>query len=322
MKRGFVMLGLLLWAATEIVLAQSYPSRPVRVIAAQSAGSSLDTIARIVMTKVSDLFGQQFVIDNRGGAGGTIGLEIAAHATPDGYTIAVGASSSMIISRFTYKSLPFDVLKDFDPVSNLVNADAVLVVNPALPVKSVKEFIALAKAQPGKLNMSSAGIGSSSQLAGVMFTTMAGIQSVHVPYKGGGPMAAAVVGGEAQWCVAPAAALVGHIKSGRLRGLAISSKQRSPLLPDLPTVDEAGVPGYEYNSWNGVFVPRGTPRPVVKVLHATLQKALADPEVKRLYANQGLQPMGSESPEAFGKFFRADFDRIAKLVQLAGIKPE
>jgi tripartite-type tricarboxylate transporter receptor subunit TctC len=322
MKRCCVVLGLLLCLAAEAGLAQSYPSRPVRVIAAQSAGSSLDTIARIVMAKVSELLGQQFVIDNRGGAGGTIGIELAARATPDGQTLLVGASSSMIISRFTYRSLAFDVLKDFDPVSNLVNADAVLVANPALPVTNVKELIALAKAQPDKLNMSSAGVGSSSHLAGVMFTTMAGIKTVHVPYKGGGPMAAAVVGGEAQWCVAPAAALVGHIKAGRLRGLAISSRQRSPLLPDLPTVDEAGVPGYEYNSWNGVFVPRGTPRSIVKTLHAIVQKALADADVKRLYANQGLQPMGSASPEEFGKFFRADFDRIAKLIQVAGIKPE
>jgi tripartite-type tricarboxylate transporter receptor subunit TctC len=155
-----------------------------------------------------------------------------------------------------------------------------------------------------------------------MFTTLAGINSVHVPYKGGGPMAAAVVGGEAQWCIAPAAALVGHIKSGRLRGIAISSKQRSALLPDLPTVDEAGVPGYEYASWNGVFVPKGTSRAIILKLHANIQKALADPDVVKAYAAQGLTPAGSESPEAFGKFFRGDFDRIAKLVQVAGIKPE
>src|SRR5215210_4467418 len=302
--------------------SQSYPTRPIRVIAAQSAGSSLDTLVRIVTPKISELIGQQLVIDNRGGAGGTVGIEMAARAIPDGYTALVGASSSMIVSRFSYKSLPFDVLKDFDAVSNIVNADAVLVTHPSVPAKTVKELVALAKAQPGKLNMSSAGVGSSSHLAGVMFTTLAGINSVHVPYKGGGPMAAAVVAGEAQWCIAPAAALVGHIKSGRVRALAISSKQRLALLPDLPTVDEAGVTGYEYGSWNGVFVPRGTPRAIITKLHANIQKALADPEVVKAYAAQGLTPSGSESPEAFARYFRGDFERIAKLVQIAGIKPE
>ncbi|MEN3353792.1 MAG: hypothetical protein V7640_1950 [Betaproteobacteria bacterium] len=302
--------------------SRSYPTRPIRVIAAQSAGSSLDTLVRIVSPKMSEVLAQQLVIDNRGGAGGTIGIELVARAAADGYTTLVGASSSMIVSRFSYKSLPFDVLKDFDAVSNLVNADAVLVTHPSVPAKTVKELVALAKAQPGKLNMSSAGVGSSSHLAGVMFATLAGISTVHVPYKGGGPMAAAVVANESQWCIAPAAALVGHIKSGRLRALGISSKQRSALLPELPTVDEAGVPGYEYNSWNGFFVPRGTPRSIVNKLHASIQTALADPDVVKAFAAQGLTPSGSESPEAFAKYFRGDFERIAKLVQIAGIKPE
>jgi tripartite-type tricarboxylate transporter receptor subunit TctC len=327
MKCGFFVLAVVTTCSASAAVAaqpqsQSYPTRPIRVIAAQSAGSSLDTLLRIVTPKISELIGQQLVIDNRGGAGGTVGIELAARAIPDGYTALVGASSSMIVSRFSYKSLPFDVLKDFDAVSNIVNADAVLVTHPSVPAKTVKELIALAKAQPGKLNMSSAGVGSSSHLAGVMFTMLAGINSVHVPYKGGGPMAAAVVGNESQWCIAPAAALVGHIKSGRLRALAISSKQRSALLPELPTIDEAGVPGYEYNSWNGFFVPRGTPRAMVNKLHATIQQALADPDVVRAYAAQGLTPSGSESPEAFAKYFRGDFERVARLVQLAGIKPE
>ncbi|HEX2827308.1 MAG TPA: tripartite tricarboxylate transporter substrate binding protein [Burkholderiales bacterium] len=302
--------------------ADSYPARPIRAIAAQSAGSSLDTITRIVTPKLSEILGQQVVIDNRGGAGGTIGVELAARAAPDGYTALVGASSSMIVSRYSYKRLPFDVLKDFDAVSNLVNADAVLVIHPSVAARSVKELVALARAQPGKLNMSSAGVGSSSHLAGTMFNTLAGIDTVHVPYKGGGPMAAAVVAGEAQWCIAPAAALVGHIKAGRVRALAISSKQRSKLLPDLPTVDEAGVAGYEYGSWNGVFVPRGVPRAVIDKLHANIQRALADADVVKAYAAQGLAPSGSDSPEAFARYFRGDFDRITKLVQVAGIKPE
>ena len=302
--------------------AQTYPERPIRVIAAQSAGSSLDTIARIVTPKLSEALGQQLVIDNRGGAGGIIGVELAARAAPDGYTVLIGAPSSMILSRFAYTKLAFDSAKDFDPVSLIVNAESVMVVHPSLPARSVKEFIAFAKARPQGLNMASAGVGASSHLAGIMFVSLSGIETVHVPYKGGGPMAAAVVAGEAQWAISPAAALMGHIKAARMRALAISSASRSPLMPELPTIAEAGVPGYEYTSWNGIFVPKGTPRPIVAKLHATTQKALAEPEVKQHYANQGLAPLGSASPEEFGRFFQADFARMAKLVKIAGIKPE
>ncbi|MCC7483478.1 MAG: tripartite tricarboxylate transporter substrate binding protein [Burkholderiales bacterium] len=309
-------------AAFAAAPGEGYPARPVRVITAQSAGSSLDTIARIVMNQISEASGQQFVIDNRGGAGGTIGLEIAARATPDGYTITAGASSSMIVSTFTYRKLGFDTLKDFAPISQFVNTDAVLIVNPGVPAKTVKELVALAKARPGKLNMASAGVGSSSHLSGAMFSTLAGIDTVHVPYKGGGPMAASLVAGESQWGVGPSGAFMGHVKAGRLRMVAIGSKQRSPLFPDLPTIDEAGVPGYEYSSWNGVFAPRGTPRPIIMRLHALIQAALADREVARLYAAQGVVPRGSKSPEEFGAAIKADYARIAKLVKVAGIKPE
>jgi tripartite-type tricarboxylate transporter receptor subunit TctC len=317
-----LFLALLAIIALADVACAQYPSRPVRVLAAQSAGSSLDTIVRIAMPKTSEYLGQQLVIDNRGGAGGTIAVELAARAAPDGYTVLVGASSSMIVSRFTYKSLAFDVLRDFDAVTNLVNADAVVVAHPAVPARTLGDLLALAKAQPGKLNMASAGIGSSSHLAGTLLVTMAGVNTVHVPYKGGGPMAAAVIAGESAFSVSPAAAVVSHIKAGRLRGLAITSRKRSALMADLPTVDEAGVAGYEYVSWNGVFVPKGTPHAVVARLHGSVQKALADTEVIRLYNAQGLHPSGSDSPGEFAKFFRADFDRNAKLVQIAGVRPE
>ena len=287
MARNIAGISLLALLVGGTALAQPYPNRPVRLVAAQSAGSSLDTIVRIVTPGLSERLGQQIVIDNRGGAGGIIGIELAARANADGYTLLVGAPSSMILSRFTYSKLAFDTTKDFDPVSLIVNAESVMVVHPALAVKSVKEFIALARAKPRSLNMGSAGIGASSHLAGIMFVNLAGIETVHVPYKGGGPMAAAVVAGEAQWAISPAAALMGNIKAGRLRALAISSAQRSPLLPDLPTIAESGVPGYEYTSWNGIFVPRGTPRAIVEKLHATTQKVLAEPDVKQHFANQG-----------------------------------
>lgn len=323
MFRGPAVIALLaVFGSVELAHAQSYPVRPVRLIAAQSAGSSLDTLLRIATPKMSELLGQQIVIDNRGGAGGTIGVELASRAEPDGYTLLLGASSSMIVSRFSYRSLAFDALKDFDAVSNLVNVDAVLVANPNVPVKSLQELVALAKAHPGKLNMASAGVGSSSHLAGTLFVTLANIKTVHVPYKGGGPMAAAVIAGEASFSISPAAAVMGHVKAGRLRGLAISSRERSPLLPDMPTIDESGVAGYEYVSWNGLFAPRKTPRPVVDTLFAAVRKALADADVIRLYAAQAVRPSPSQSPEEFWKFFVTDFERNEKLVKIAGVKPE
>ena len=300
----------------------TYPQRPIRMIAAQSAGSSLDTLLRIFAAKMSESLGQQIVIDNRGGAGGTIGVELAARAPADGYTLLAGASSSMIVSSFTYKKLPFDTLKDFAPISLFANVEAVFVVNPGLPVKSVSEFLAYARAQPGKLNMGSAGVGSSSHLAGLLFVSFTGINTTHVPYKGGGPMAAAVVGNEAQWAISPAAALVGQIRAGRLRAVAISSKQRSAILPELPTIAEAGVPGYEYGSWNGVLAPTGTPRGIINRVHGVMQKVAAMPEVKEQFAAQGLAPTSSASPEEMANMMRADFATIGKVVKAAGIKPE
>jgi tripartite-type tricarboxylate transporter receptor subunit TctC len=321
MKHRLILAGLLTAIAAPAAIAAAYPERPIRVLVAQSAGSSLDTISRIVTTRISEQLGQQLVIDNRGGAAGTIALEIGSRAVPDGYTMIVGASSSMIVSRFTYKKLSFDAFKDFEAISLIANADGVMTVHPSVQAKTVKDLIALARSQPGKLNMSSAGLGSSSHLSGVMFTNLAGINTVHIPYKGGGPMAAAVVAGESHWLIAPAASVMGHVKAGRMRALAITSKARSPLLPELPTIGET-VPGYEFNSWNGFFAPKGTPRPMIKTWYATIQKALASPEVKTQYANQGMVPTGSASPEDFDRFFRADYDRLAKLVKIAGIKPE
>jgi tripartite-type tricarboxylate transporter receptor subunit TctC len=317
-----LVIPVLLLSVAGVAGAQNYPDRPIRVLTAQSAGSSLDTIARIVTNKLSDMFGQQLVVDNRGGAAGTIALEIGARAVPDGYTMIVGASSSMIVSRFTYKKLAFDAFKDFEPVSLIVNADGLMVVHPSVKAKTVQDLVALAKAQPGKLNMASAGIGSSSHLSGLMFVSLSGINTVHVPYKGGGPMAASVVAGESQWAIAPAAALMGHVKAGRVRALGITSKARSPLLPELPTIAESGVPGYEFNSWNGFFAPKGMSRSLIKTWHTSIQKALVAPDVKTQYGNQGLVPAGSGSPEEFDKFFRADNERLSKLVKLAGIKPE
>ncbi len=315
-----------LWAVAPCTHAQpaggAYPERPIRMIAAQSAGSSLDTILRIFAQKMTDVLGQQIVVDNRGGAGGTIGVELAARSPADGYTLLAGASSSMIVSSYTYKKLPFDTLKDFAPISLFANVEAVFVVNPSLPIKGVKDFLALAKAQPGKLHMGSAGVGSSSHLAGLLFVSFIGINSTHVPYKGGGPMAAAIVANELQWAISPAAALVGLIRAGRLRAIAISSGKRSSILPELPTVAEAGVPGYDFGSWNGVLAPAGTPRAIINQVHGVMRKVAAMPDVKDQFASQGLAPTASISPEEFAKMIRDDYATIGKVVKAAGIKPE
>jgi len=302
--------------------AENYPARPIRLITPQSAGASMDILVRILTPKLTEFLGQPVVVDNRGGAGGVIGVETAARAAPDGYTLVMGAPATMLIARFTNRNLPYDPLKDFEAVSLIVNADAVMVVYPGLAAKTVQEFIALAKAQPGKLNMASAGVGSSSHLAGVLFTSLTGIDSVHVPYKGGGPVAAALIAGETHWTIVPAAAVAAQVRAGRLRALGVSTAKRSPLMPELPTIAEAGVPGFEYNAWNGAFAPKGTSRAIIRTVHAAVQKALADNDVKRQYAEQGLPTQGSDSPEQFAAFLRADYERIARLVKIAGIKPE
>jgi tripartite-type tricarboxylate transporter receptor subunit TctC len=276
----------------------------------------------MITPKMTELLGQQFVIDNRGGAGGMIGAQMGARAVPDGYTLIFGGASSMIITTFSYKQVGFDPVKDYQAVSLVVEQEALLVVSPNLPVKSVKELIALAKAQPGKLNMASAGIGSSGHLGGIMFTSMAGIDCAHVAYKGGGPMGFAVMGGEAQWAMALTATIMGHVKGGRLKAIAISSRQRSPLAPEYPTIDESGVPGYEFTTWNGFFFPKGTPQRYVTIVFDAIEKALASPQVKELYTIQGLVPLGSASPEEFASYVRTDFERVGKLVKIAGITPE
>jgi len=302
-------------------LAQSYPLKPVRLIHGFAAGSAIDVFSRPLAQKLTETLSQQVVVDGRPGATGMIANELVAKSPPDGYTLLAAPGSAMAATPHLYK-VPYDPLRDFSPLSLIVNAEAVMVVYPGLSARTVQEFIALAKAQPGKLNMASAGVGSSSHLAGVLFTTLAGIDTVHVPYKGGGPVAASLISGESQWTIVPAGAVVTHVRAGRLRALAVSTAKRSPVLPELPTLQEAGVRGYEYNAWNGVFAPHATPRNVVDVTHAALQKVLADADVKRQFANQGLQPLGSATPEEFGAFVRADYERIARVVKVAGIKPE
>ncbi len=322
MHQGIFAVTAALLSAQSAVLAQSYPTKPIRVIVTQTSGSNMDVTARLVTPKMAELLGQQIVIDNRGGAGGLLGAQIGARAVSDGYTLVFGGASSMINTSFTYKDVGFDAVRDFEPISQVSQQETILSVTPNLPVKTVRDLIALTKAKPNSLNMASAGIGSSSHLAGILFNSMAGLESTHVAYKGGGPMGIAIIAGEAQWCFGLAAAFAGHYKAGRMRAIAVTTKKRAPLMPDVPTVDESGVPGYEYTTWNAFFAPAGVPRAYITRLHATIQKALAEKDVYDAYLAQGTVPVGSATPAEFSKYFRADFERVGKLIKMAGIKPE
>ncbi|HSN40902.1 MAG TPA: tripartite tricarboxylate transporter substrate binding protein [Burkholderiales bacterium] len=300
-----------------IVFAQAYPSKPVRVVIVFPPGGSNDVVGRIVFQKMSDIMGQQFVIDNRGGAAGTIGSEIVAHSPPDGYTVMV-QSTTHVANAHLYKKLPYDVLKDFTGVTTLARQVGMLVVHPSLPVKSGREFIALAKKRPGEIVYGSAGNGSFVHLTMALMAEMAGIKMIHVPYKGGGPAGTAIVAGETQAMLATIGSLFPHIKSGRVRPLGVSSDKRTAQFPEVPAIAEF-VPGYEFTAWVGCFVPAGTPKPVIDALNAALGKVLADPDVKAKLTAQTLDPMHM-TPEQFAERLKSDYDKYAKVVKLSGAR--
>ena len=304
-------------AAGEI----DYPNRPIRMILPQSPGSTTDTLGRIVFTRVADRLGRQIVVDNRAGAGGTMGMEISARATPDGYTLTAVAASMLAITPHIYRKLAYDPQRDFIPVGIYVLAQTALCVNAALPVKTVRDLIELSKAKPGGLNMASAGIGSTSHLGGLMFATLAGIEANHVPYKGGGPSVASVAQGESQWTIPPLSAGMPQVRAGRMRCIATGGEKRSSVTPELPTIAESGVPGFRFYGWNGVVAPRGTPRAAVLKFNRSMNEVLGTPEVRKLYHDLGEEP-AIGSPEDFGKLIHEDYEKMGKLVKQAGIKPE
>jgi tripartite-type tricarboxylate transporter receptor subunit TctC len=301
--------------------AADYPIRPIRMILPQTPGATTDILGRLVFTRVADRLGRQIVVDNRPGAGGTLGMEMAARATPDGYTLTAVAASMLAITPHVYRKLPYDPLKDFIPVGLYVLAQTALCVNAALPVKSVRDLIELSKAKPGGLNMASAGIGSTSHLGGLMLATLAGIPANHVPYKGGGPSVASVAQGESQWTVPPLSAGMPQVRAGRMRCIATGGDKRSSVTPELPTIAESGVPGFRFYGWNGVIAPRGTWRPIVLKFNKVMNEVLATPELRKLYHDLGEEPTGG-SPEDFAKLIREDYENFGKLVKLAGVKSE
>jgi tripartite-type tricarboxylate transporter receptor subunit TctC len=314
-------LGAVLLMAAALTHAQSFPVKPVRVITPFTAGSAIDTLARVVGQKLGDTWGQQVVIDNRIGANGIIGTEAAAKAPADGYTVYLGNISTLAVNPHLYLKLPYDALRDFAPVTLAATIPVVLVVHPSLPVKSVRELIALAKAHPGQLNYASGGTGSAQHLPMEMLRVETGINIVHVPYKGLGPAFSDVLGGQVPMMFTGVSNVVPYMKTGRLRVLAIGSPKRSATLPDVPTVAEAGVPGFDFDSWTGYLVPVGTPRELIVKLHADITRTLAAPEVRDKLVTLGFDLVGG-TPEAFATLIRNDIARFGKLIKAAGIKAE
>ena len=301
-------------------VAAAYPARPIRLIVPFAPGGSNDIMARIAGQKLSESLGTQVVVDNRAGGSGIIGTDIAAKAAPDGYTLLM-MSLTFAVNASLYSKLPYDTEKDLTPVTLVASAPLMLVVHPSIPAKSVQELIAYAKANPGKLNFGSGGPGTTPHLAGEMLKMMAGVRMTHVPYKGGGPALTDLVGGQIQLMLENIPSTLPHAKSGRLRSLAVSGLKRSPLVPDLPTLDEAALKGYEIVGWNGLFVPSGTPRQIVTRLHGDIAKALAQPDVKERLATMGAEPVGN-TPEEFRAFVKAEIVKWAKVVKAAGLKVE
>ncbi len=301
--------------------AQDYPNRPVKLIVPQAPGSSVDLLARLIGKKLSDQLGQQMVIDNRAGANGIIGLDMAAKSKPDGYTLAMGVPSALTVNQYIYKDLPYETLRDFAPVTQSTAITYVLVVNPALPVKNVQELLAYARARPGQLNYGSAGIGNLMHLGAELFSQETGIKMVHIPNKGETPAVLDAISGQVNVMFTTMPSVVQHIKAGKLRLLAVCGDKRSATFPDVPTTAEAGIPGVRITGWTGVIAPIGTPSDITHKLQREIARGLLTPEVKENLGAQGAEPVGS-TPEQFATFIKAEQVKWGKVIKESGIKLE
>ncbi len=299
--------------------AQTYPSRAIRLVVAFPAGGGIDSTARILAKKLSEVMGQQVIVENRAGAGGIIGSEFVAKSAPDGYTLFM-ASSSHVLTPSIYPRLPFDPVKDFTAITLVARSPSVLVVHLSVPAKSVKELIALAKANPGKLNFSSEGSGSS-HLAGERFKMMVGVNMVHVPYRGTAPAVVALLGGEVDLMFGNLASVVAHVKAARLRALGVASLKRNATLPDVPTMSEAGVRDFEAGAWYGVLAPAGLAKEIVDTLHRTIVRTLEMPDVNEILGRDGYETVGN-GPREFAAYIPAEIQKWAMVVKAAGIKAE
>ena len=296
----------------------NFPERPIRFIAANAPGGGLDITARAIGPKLSAAFGQQVIVDNRAGAAGSIASDIVAKSTPDGYTVMVASLGGLAVNTNLYKGLTYHPLRDFAPISWATSGSNVLVVHPSVPARSVQELIALAKAQPDKLSYGSSGAGNAGHLAGELFNGMAGIKMVHIPYKGGAPAMIDLLAGQIQLIFSSAPTAVPQVKAGRIRGLAVTTARRSVILPELPTIAEAGLPGFEADNWYGVVTTMKTPRAVIDRLNTEIVRALHTADVKQALLTQGLE-VRTSTPQEFGAYMKSEFDKWAKVIKDAGI---
>ncbi|HWI13492.1 MAG TPA: tripartite tricarboxylate transporter substrate binding protein [Burkholderiales bacterium] len=319
MARWIGMLLALAWTATAG--AQAFPSKPIRVVITYPPGGSTDVVGRALAAKLTEGLGQQVVVDNRGGAGGIIGTDIVAHAAPDGYTVLLGTSAGMSINPLLHKKLPYNVQRDFVPVSLVVVNPQALVAHPAVAASNVQELIKLARAKPGQINYASPGVGSPNHMGMELLKSMTGINVVHVPYKGGGPAMTELLAGQVQLLFNSIPSVLPQVKAGRLKALAVGSARRSPAMPDVPTVAESGVPGYEYATWYGLFAPAGTPRPVVAILSKAVDTALSSPDLAQSLAAQGSEP-NPGTPDQLARFMKAEHERWSRVVKAAGMTAE
>ncbi len=301
--------------------AQPYPAKPIRFVVPYPAGGPLDIVARLTAQKVSESVKQPVVVDNKPGAGGNIGADVVAKSPPDGYTILMGAVATHAINPTLYASLPYDPVTDFAPVTQIASTPNVLIVNAAIPAANVREFIAYAKAHPGELNFGSGSSGSAGHLAGELFKAMAGVDMVHVPYKGAAPAMQDLVGGRIQLMFDNLASALAQVRAGKVRALAVTTARRSELAPELPTIAESGLPGFDISTWFGIFAPAGTPREVVERLHAEFTRALAAPDVRERMIALGAEPVGNR-PEEFAAYIRAEAGKYARVIKASGAKAD
>ena len=318
---ALVLAGVALFAA-GLAWSQNYPARPVRVVIPFPPGGNVDVFGRVLWPQVEKELGQSVVIDNRGGANGILGSDIVANATPDGYTL-LNTSFAFAVNPSIVRKMPFDVVKDFAPVTDVaLGTGYLMVANAKFPAKTVKELIAIAKQQPGGVRYSTAGVGNGQHLAGALFAQRAGIDMLHVPYKGGGPAVTAVIGGETQIHYPAPGVGIPHVKGGRLRALGFTGAKRLAALPDVPTIAEAAIPGFLADAgWHGVFAPSKTPPAIVKKVQEAIHKALQAPHVREHFLNNGYEPQG-HTPAEWGKIFRADLKRYAEITRIAKIEPQ
>jgi tripartite-type tricarboxylate transporter receptor subunit TctC len=320
MSKSFAVLAALCAMTGAVHAADTYPSRPIRMIVAYPPGGGTDQVGRVMADQLTATLGQNVVVDNRGGATGNIGTELAARAVPDGYTLLMGNVAPNAVNVSLFKKLGFDPVKDFAPVSLVAITPNILVAHPSIPVKTIKELIAYAKAKPGTLNFPSAGVGSSSHLAGELLKSLAGISMVHVPFKGGGPALIAVIAGEVQIMFATMPAAMPHVKSGKVKPVAVTTGKRSQAMPELPTIAESGVKGYDASTWYGLLAPARTPQAIITRLHGDTVKILAGPTRQRLEV-QGFEPEGG-TPAEFTAYIKSEIIKWAKVIKDAGIPAE